>query len=336
MTPFVVFSLPRSRSAWLSTLLGCGHDIGVECETPEEFVGKIGIGTCETGAAFAWPLIRQLLPDAPFVVVKRPVEDVCASFARLGIIGLEPEMRRRDAQLDEISAQSGVLTVGFADLRSAAVCGGVYAHCLGRSMDLASWQRLETLNIQVDILHQMARLETNRPRIAKLKAEVARRMAKPGLQIAQEPWSGAFWSEAETLAKAHFEEVDGGVESGRSLNLNLNVMQWASDNGTLKLFTARMSGRLVGYYTWNISDDVESRGLLIAQQGAWYVAHGYPRAAYRMFDFAISELARMGVQYAYPHHRAQGRGADLGKFFRRRGAKKIQDTYSLRIGGLHA
>lgn len=328
----MVFSLPRSRSAWLSTFLNCGHDIGVECETVADFVAKIGVGTCETGAAFAWPLIRELLPDAPFVVIKRPVEDVCASFARLGIVGVEAEIRRRDAQFDDISAQDGVLTVDFADLRSAAVCGGIHAHCLGEKMDLAHWRKLDGLNIQVDILRQMARLETNRPKIAKLKAEVARRLAKPGLQVATEPWSGAFWSEAEALAKAHFEEVDGGVEPRRKLNLNLNTMQWASDNGTLKLFTARLDGRLVGYYTWNVMDDVESQGLLIAQQGAWYVSPGHPRAACLMFDFAIAELKALGVRCIYPHHRAQGRGADIGKFFRRRGAKKIQESYSLWIG----
>ena len=165
-----------------------------------------------------------------------------------------------------------------------------------------------------------------------MKAEVARRLAKPGMVVAKEPWSDAFWSEAQPLAVAHFDEVDGGVEPRRRLNLDAPFMQRLSDAGVLQLFTARADGELVGYYTWNVTNDVESAGLLIAQQGAWYVQNDRPRVACQMFDFAVGELKKMGVQCIFPHHRAQGRGAHLGRFFARRGAKKIQDTYSLWIG----
>jgi hypothetical protein len=34
----------------------------------------------------------------------------------------------------------------------------------------------------------------------------------------------------------------------------------------------------------------------------------------------------------FPHHRLHGRGAGLGRFFRRRGASEIQRTYCLQIG----
>lgn len=330
--PFVVFSLPRSRSAWLSAFMECGHDIGVQCATPEDFVAQIGAGTCETGAAFAYPLIRQLIPDCRFAVVRRPVAEVVGSFERLGITGLGPEMERRDRDLDAICAQRDVLTVDYADLKRQDTCAALYAHCRNAAMDLERWARLDGLNIQVDIVRQLTRLETNRSRIAGLKAEVFRRLAKPGLQVVLEPWSDAFWSDAEALATAHFEEVDGGVEPKRPFKLDTGFMQRLYDGGVLKLFTARIDGRLVGYYTWNVTSDVESQGLLIAQQGAWYVAPGHPRIAGKMFDTAVSELRAIGVQCIFPHHRAQGRGAAIGRFFQRRGAKKIQDTYSLWIG----
>lgn len=335
MIPFVIFSLPRSRSAWLSAFLDCGHDIGVECATVDEFIERLrtGGGTCETGAGFAWRLIRRELPDATFVVVKRPVGEVCSSLEWHGITGQEVEMNRRAAELDEIAAQPGVLTVNFADLASPAVCGGLFAHCLGWPLDLAHWQRFDGLNIQVDLKRQAERLTANRAQIAGLKAEVARRLAKPGLAVAVEPWSDAFWSEAEPLATDHFEEVDGGVEPRRRFKLDTPFMQRLSDAGILKLFTARLDGRLVGYYTWNVTSDVESAGLLIAQQGAWYVEPNRPKVACCMFDFAVEELRKMGVQCIFPHHRVQGRGANIGRFFTKRGAKKIQDTYCLWIGG---
>ncbi len=64
---FIVLSLPRSRSTWLSLFLSheaqIGHDIGADCSSVAEFMSSIGAGTCETGAAFAWPLIKRLSPD---------------------------------------------------------------------------------------------------------------------------------------------------------------------------------------------------------------------------------------------------------------------------------
>ena len=273
------------------------------------------------------------MPDCRFVVVRRAVDQVAASLERLGFTGIEPEMHRRAAFLDEISAQPETLTVWYDELKRPAVCGGLFAHCRGEPMDLAHWKRLDGLRIEVDMGRQIKRLAENQAQIASLKAEVTRRLARPGLTLAQEPWSEAFWSEARALAEAHFEEVDGGVEPNRPFKLDVGFMQKLSDGGVLKLFTARRDGRLVGYYTWNVQYDVESQGLLIAQQGAWYVEPSQTTTACRMFDYAIAELRKIGVQCVYPHHRAQVRGSNIGRFFRRRGAKKIQDTYSLWIGG---
>lgn len=150
--------------------------------------------------------------------------------------------------------------------------------------------------------------------------------------IAIEPWSAAWWADAEPLARAHYDEVDGGVEPRRKMELDVGLMSAMAANGYLKLVTARLGAAMVGYYTWCVQPDVESAGLLIAQQGAWYVAPGHSRLAVKMFDFAVEALRALGVQCIYPHHRAQGRGANIGRFFQRRGAKKIQDTYSLWIG----
>lgn len=155
----------------------------------------------------------------------------------------------------------------------------------------------------------------------------------PDYSISVEPWSDEWWAQAKPLACSHFEEVDGGVEPNRPFDLDCTLMAALDLAGCLKLVTARLSGKMVGYYTWNISPDVESRGLLIAQQGAWYVAPGHPRVAVEMFDFAVSALRQCGVKCLFPHHRVQGRGSNIGRFFKRRGATKTQDTYSLWIGG---
>lgn len=154
----------------------------------------------------------------------------------------------------------------------------------------------------------------------------------PDVTVAVEPWSEALWAEMRPHAENHFAEVDGGIEANRPFKIDQGLMAMIHAAGSLLVVIARAAGEVVGYYTWNITLDVESEGLLIAQQGGWYVAPGYPKAAARMFDLAVSELKTRGVKNIYPHHRTLGRGANIGRFFQRRGAVHIQQTYSLWIG----
>lgn len=150
--------------------------------------------------------------------------------------------------------------------------------------------------------------------------------------VAEAPWGDAIWAEMKPLAEKHALEVDGGVEPRRRFKLDEAVMRSLAAAGVLHLIVARAAGKLIAYFTWNVMPDVESEGLIIALQGAWYVEPGYPRVAAMTFDASIDMLRNLGVQMIYPHHRTQGRGASIGRFFRRRGAKHIQQTYSLWIG----
>lgn len=157
-------------------------------------------------------------------------------------------------------------------------------------------------------------------------------MLSRGYEIALQPSWPAFWAEASPLAHAHAEEVDGGVEPRRRFKVDEPRMNAICEMGVLKLITAHKDGRMVGYFTWNVTVDLESEGLLIGQQGAWYCAPGNWRAAVLMFDYSIEVLKENGVQCIFPHHRTQGRGANIGRFFMRRGAKLIQFGYCLWIG----
>lgn len=150
--------------------------------------------------------------------------------------------------------------------------------------------------------------------------------------VGLEAWSDALWDEVRDLAEAHNHEVDDGVEPRRPFRLDRRLMAMMRDSGSLVIVIARQAGRPVGYFTWSVEPDVESEGLVIAQQGAWYVAPGHPRAAYLMFHESVAALKALGVQCIFPHHRTQGRGRALGRFFARLGAKEIQHTYSLWIG----
>lgn len=182
MTPFVVFSLPRSRSAWLSTLMSApdriiGHDIAATSETMDDFMARLGAGSCETGMAFAWRAIRRRSPDVRFAVVRRDPAEVIESLDWFGLTGLDAEIRRRDAQLDEIAAQPGTLSFLYRELSQQDACGRLYEHCLAKPMPTAWWQALDPLNIQVDMHRQVALLNARANETAAFCADAERAAA---------------------------------------------------------------------------------------------------------------------------------------------------------------
>lgn len=148
--------------------------------------------------------------------------------------------------------------------------------------------------------------------------------------VAIEPFAAA-WPEAEALAKAHFEEVEGPLAAVRPFKLNTAVLEILDRQGSFKVVTARTKGRLVGYLTWTIQRDVESCDLLVAQQGAWYVAPGNAGAGRKLADHSIEYLREIGVGGIYFHHRLLGRGAALGAFFTRLGATEIKREFYLPV-----
>jgi hypothetical protein len=185
MAPFVVFSLPRSRSTWLSVFLSspdapCGHDIGPTLDYPFQFAERLRsdlIGTCETGAAFAWRRIRAMLPDARFAVIRRDPLAVTRSLERFGIYGMEEEMWARAGHLEEIACEPDVLSVGFDELRRPEPCADLYRHLLGREMPHAWWAALDPVKIEVDMPRQLRMLASRYVQIEALKAMAREDMA---------------------------------------------------------------------------------------------------------------------------------------------------------------
>src|SRR5258706_482392 len=64
LPPFIVFTLPRSRTFWLSRFLSgdgttkpCGHDVGAMVDTladAKTVITEALVGTVETGSMLAW------------------------------------------------------------------------------------------------------------------------------------------------------------------------------------------------------------------------------------------------------------------------------------------
>lgn len=346
MHPFIVFSLPRSRSAWMAHFLAdqdmfVGHDVGIECKSVSDFAGrfKSGLdGSCETGSMFAWNLLAKEIPGIKFVVIRRERRAVAASLARFGLAGLEAELEARDRALDEIEVQPNSFRVDFEELRGPEAAQGILAHVAPeRKFSVTNWAELNAINIQVKMDERLARLVQNSPQIEAMKSEARAALVDmdKGYTIEIEPFQH-FWPEAKSLAEAHSVEVDSGVEPRRPFKLSEAGAMNMQRAGVLRIFALRLDKRLVGYLWWQICPDIESDGLMAAFMGPLYAQPGHAKAVLKLWDHSVAVLRAMGVKIVFPHHRTQGRGANLGNFLRRRGAKHIQNGFSLWIGADNA
>lgn len=343
-TPFFVLALPRCRTAWLAQYLASwpvrvAHDLAVKHSNVVDYLRDLTHGydgTIETAAVLGWEALRHNFPKSPVAVIRRPVGEVHASLAKFGLDADMGELERRDAMLAEVSTERGVLSLWFRDLVDKDARASVFEHLLRRRPDDGWDDYFAGRDIQIDMPARIAGLSARRDEHAAFKADVGRYIGGVSRQpndcaFAMESWD-ELWPDAEALAADHFAEVDKNIEPLRPLNVNAGLMRRMWQTGVLNIATARRNGRLVGYCTWNVAPDPESAGIIIGKQGAWFVERGLGGTGLQLYLFSLRCLAQMGVHCVYPHHRTQGRGAGLSKFFLSIGAKKIQDEYSLWIG----
>lgn len=185
--PFVVLSLPRSRSAWMKHFLSyggaeIGHDEATKCSSVAEFKARLGqlSGTCETGAVLGWRLLVEEIPGVRLVVVKRDPVEVFQSLLRFGINADLDDLVRKWVLLDVVSALHGVLTLSYESLASPQACQQLFEYCLDLPFDWQWWEALSCTRIEVDMQLRLRDLILNRDRTESFKAEVMLRTAKLG------------------------------------------------------------------------------------------------------------------------------------------------------------
>ena len=135
------------------------------------------------------------------------------------------------------------------------------------------------------------------------------------------------WEELDALVMVECDEIDDPRRRGP----DWDSMKILNNGGTFRVLTARLEGRMIGYFSWFIDFDMESKGTLIVNQAAWYVEPGHPIVGVKMLDRAIEEFKKAGVQFAYFHHTVHGRGATLGRLFAKKGAELLGYNYMLKV-----
>jgi hypothetical protein len=180
-SPFIVFSLPRSRSAWLTHFLSyppkrVGHDVIVYCNHVTDFIKMFSSGmdgTCETATVLGHRLIRHLLPQVKFAVVRRPLAEVVASLAAFGLSAPSGELEARDAMLDQVEALPGTLALKYDELDSPDFCRRLFEFCHPDvDFEVEWWAQCSRFNIQVEMGKQVALLQERQPFLARLRQEM--------------------------------------------------------------------------------------------------------------------------------------------------------------------
>lgn len=206
MTPFIVYALPRSRTAWLARFLSyggwtCRHERAIEIREIADIPAFFSVpqtGFVETAAAQAWQIIHHYVPHLRAAVVRRPVEDVVQSMLRVDLGGefrydeakLRKNMAYGDRMLGQIAARPGVLELEMADLDHEDGARAVFEHCLGLPFDRDWWLSLKDQDVQVDVRAHIRYYHENFAAINRTKslcwAEL-RRLRKAGLTVTREP-----------------------------------------------------------------------------------------------------------------------------------------------------
>lgn len=326
--PFVIFTLPRSRSTWLSQFLSygglqVGHDLAPRADTVQGFFDKLWplAGTVETGAVEAHALLRKAMPDAKFVVVHRPVAEVRESLFRFGIS--EPDLERRAEALRQIDG----CHIGYDQLRDVRICAAMWEYLYPFAFDFGWWRHMDGQNVQVDVAAEVAMQFERREQIAALRAEAV--SCDTVLRVWWEAFD-SFWADPDCapLCEAHYREADNVSR----FEPDVALLQQLEASGVFRVMTARLNGKLIGYLMWSLTVNAESIGQRIADQGAWYVAPGAPAGiAAKMLRRSITELRAAGIGSIHLHHPVQGRGARLGTLFQRIGARPTQHRWSLEL-----
>jgi GNAT superfamily N-acetyltransferase len=349
--PFVIFALPRSRTAWLARFLTygaweCGHDEIRHCRSLDDvkaWLGQPCVGSVETACAPFWRLLPALAPDARVVVVRRPVHEVVDSLMQLqlgcfDLALLTTAMWRLDRKLEQIERRvPGVLSVAYADLEHEATCARVFGHCLALPHDPTWWSGWAPINIQINMVHCLRYFTAHAPQLSKLAKTAAHRIVSAmrpekgefdGVTFQVEPFS-QFYRDAEPLFREHLVQTEQAPDDHARKNLPL--LQLLDDVGMMQCLTARANGRMFGYLMTLVAPSMDSPDVIQGEHHLFFASPAIRGLGMRLQRAALEMLRQRGVHEVIMRAGHRGSGPRLGTFYRRLGAEPFGQMYRLQL-----
>lgn len=339
--PFVIFALPRSRTAWLSRFLSCGgwhcgHDELRHLRTLDDvgaWFSQPFTGTVETAAAPWWRLLKRYAPEARVVVVRRPVGEVVESLMRLEGLTfdrarLTANMQMLDRKLGQIIRRvPGAISVDYAGLTQEATCAALFEHCLSLPHDRVRWAAFAAVNTQIDMVAMMRYAEAYRPALMRLgnsaKQQIlagmmGRQPVLPsGVTIETESFDDWF-RDAEALFKEHCISV--GEPPDQWKRKNVPLIRQLYEIGAIQFMAARSNGRMFGYLMTIIAPSLTAENVTSATNTLFFASPEFPGLGMKLQRAAIRALRDRGVDDVFFEAGKRGSGERLGAMYRRLGA----------------
>jgi len=348
--PVVIFSLPRSRTAWISRFLTyrdwqCGHDEARHCRSLDDvraWLSQPCTGSVETAAAPFWRLLMGMRPEARVVTIRRPVADVVASLMRLGGEAFDETllaivMQRLDRKLDQVEARvPGVLRIEFDDLATEDGCRRLWEYCLPYPFDAKWYELLASANIQVNMGLVLRYFAAYRPQLDKL-ARLARHRIIANMRPPERPFDGMtfqaepfreFCRDAAPLLREHCAITGRKPE----LDFNVRLFEALDDVGALQTMTARSNGRCFGYLLSIVGPSLEGDNTIHATHTAFYTSPDVRGVGVRLLMRAHDALRARGVHQCIMRAGINGSGPSLGAVYRRLGAEPHGEYWKLEMG----
>lgn len=352
MSPFVVFSLPRSRSFWLSRFLtsgswACGHDEIVRFRGLEDVVSWLDqdyVGSVETAGASFWRLLAKYRPDTRVAVVLRPRAEVVRSLSSFvlpfDLSRLDRDLFLLESKLHQIIRRlPNVMAVHFHDLEREDVCKSLYEFCLQEPLPVGRWEQFSSLNLQRSLVHSLLYCQANHVQIERLRgiakqrvfADLAARLPSvaSGLVIRAEPF-GEFYEAATALFRQHAMET-GEHPDYAYLNKNISMFFYLESIGNLRMVVARQNGVVRGYLMTLESVSLENPNERIGYHALRFASGEFPGLGLKLHRAALADSRSRGLSDVFSRAGARGSGPRIASIFRRCGAALDGEMYRLSL-----
>ena len=164
MRSFLILGLPRSRTAWLSSLFTvgnvfCYHDLTSRSRTADEVIARMQqnptevCGNSDSGNIFILDRVMEIMPETRLALICREPGEVVRSMAAAA---REPRLRFRDpiARLHARNSQYFVKYGGkafmYEDLDREARIRELWEHLTGGvEFPVDHWEKLRTMRVVI-------------------------------------------------------------------------------------------------------------------------------------------------------------------------------------------
>ena len=346
---FVVFALPRSRTAWLSHFLSygewaCAHEQVRHLRTMADvkaWFTQPCTGTVETAAAPFW---RMLPPGLRVAVIRRPVDEVVESLMQIpgcafDCAAIHKAIAAQDRKLAQIEARvPGVLSIPYADLAREDACAALFEHCLPYAHDSERWAALAPINIQINMPALIRYCQAYRPALEKL-ASVARHRGMTTFALRRPVEAGGMTFQAESfdgwlrdaapMLDQHHAQIGEAPENWR--NKNIPLLRAMDEIGAMQITTARSNGRMFGYLMTLLTPSLADANMMTAVNTAFFADPTCPGLGLKLQREALASFRKMGIGEVLWETNTVGGGNRIASIYRRLGAEEKGAVYRLRL-----